>query len=243
MSDVLESIRAPDTRPSGTRAPGTRPPGTRLRVLARLYMETFVFALAPGVDPGALADPLALRVHPGLPGSGHRSAFGAVLGALGTAPDRMPGFVERDSLAALEDMCTGRLDIVPLMIGQPHGAIANVRSDCGADLAAPAPEIVQRVISTGGGFTAARLPDGLYGAGTPGIDTFGTAVLLVAGPRVDDRLAHDVVQRLLIDLPALRARHPVMRGLDAPDLYPPPGVPAHPGAIKALREVAPPVRR
>jgi TRAP transporter TAXI family solute receptor len=216
---------------------------TRLRVLARLYTEMFVFVLAPGVDRRALAEPLALRVNPGPAGSGHRAAFSAVLGALGQRPDALDRLAGRDSLGALDQLCTGALDLVPLMIGQPHALIARALGDCGAELAVPARETVARVVGAGGGLVAAHLPENSYGPGTPALDTFGTSVLLVASPRVTEALAHDVMQRLLIDLPQLSARHAVMRGVQAADLYPPSGVPAHPGTIKALREVAPPAGR
>lgn len=210
-------------------------PGGPLRLVARLFDETFVLLTRPEAGIARLADLAGRRVDIGQPASGRHVSARALFDATGVDTDAFSTLLTLPASAAVDALCADRVDAVALVIGHPAAIVARALDACDARVTPLSAAERRAVIAAQPAFHEGFVPAGAYAALSRDAPTVALSAALLARADqpstvvgaltrtlVDRRAALGAATRLLADLdPAAMA--------DATD-----GPPLHPGARDAF---------
>ncbi|AXX29547.1 TAXI family TRAP transporter solute-binding subunit [Actinosynnema pretiosum subsp. pretiosum] len=203
-----------------------------LRALGRVY-ENYLQLVVPADSPARTASDLrGLRVSLGAPGSGAALAGARLFTALDlhrdTRVDHLP------FRTAARELAEGRIDALLWSGGVPTPVLA----DLGGVRLLPLADALPALRALGGDhYEQVTVPAGVYGAAAE-VRTIGVANLLVCRPDLPDATA-DATARTLVGRAASLVPGQALGAqfLDVRSLITTTGVPLHPGAASAYRDL------
>jgi uncharacterized protein len=205
-----------------------------LRSVFAVYDEAFVVVGAAAAGIRGIEDLRGRRVATGVPGSGTRATWDALVGALGWQNAGRGRSAEATDIAAA--LCAGTLDAAVAVGFQPIAAVRAELAACGNALVPVSGAAVQRLTAAHPYFRPTTIPAAVYGTAAD-IETFGVSSDFVAAARTDPEIVAAVTRALLDNVEELARRSPALARLDRRRLVGAHLVaPLHPAAEAVYRE-------
>lgn len=189
-----------------------------LRGVMTLYQEQITVLAGRDTTINGVADLVGARVDLGPSSSGRRATAERLLGLVKIDPSRFGQVSELSKVAAIDELCAGRIDAVMLVIGHPDSAVARAINDCGARLV-PFGDVDQvKSINATGLYTQSAIAAGTYGSTSPAIQTYAVTATLVTRHILRDGVdlrVSAIVKAIREAQASLKRKLPVLSGLDA----------------------------
>lgn len=201
---------------NGLEAQGS--PFKDLRAVFSLHALPVTLVAAPGSGIESLADLEGRRVNLGPPGSGVRRVGEALMGALGWSPDDFESLAELGLDVQAAALCAGEIDAFLLPASHPDPTVAAAVEGCDAGLVPIEGPAVERLIADWPFYAPARIPGGLYDGIDEPVASYGMRATLVTTAAEPERIVYELVRAVFENLPALRAEHPALAGLEAQEM-------------------------
>ncbi|HSF04628.1 MAG TPA: TAXI family TRAP transporter solute-binding subunit, partial [Methylomirabilota bacterium] len=214
-----------------------------VRLIASNIGHTVVIALFVLKDSPikTFADIKGKRIVPGDRGWGTTELAEAVMTAAGMPPDKFKaegGTISYTSITdrskALQDRNVDAI-FIPAQVTYPD--LMAVQQAVGLR-AIPLPkEAMERTLSMMGGLTKGRVPKGLYGVVTDGLDSPGFAQQLIADAALSDELVYRVTKLWWERIKEIGEIAPTLMQSDVKVAMEGAAIPFHPGALRYYKEV------
>jgi TRAP transporter TAXI family solute receptor len=210
-------------------------PDGPLRLVARLFDESFTLLTRNEARVARLADLEGKRVDIGQPASGRHATTRAVLAATGVDTAGFAQLLTISGAAAVDELCAGRLDAVAFVIGHPSVLVARALETCDARITPLAPAERRAVLDALPAFHADAIAADMYEGMRADAPTVALSAVLLARADRPAPVVEAVAATLLARREALGAATALLQGLDpetmgdAAD-----GPPLHPGARTAF---------
>lgn len=215
----------------------TRDADTDLRALMSLHGETLAVLVAPGAKIKTAADLKGKRVSLGRPDSFQRLMADALLSAERLGSKDMAAALEIDTAKVAEAVCRNEVDAAILTGLHPIAEIQDAIDDCGATLLPLKDAALDAFVKANPAFARQTIPQDTYSGASQAVPTFGVASVLVTTAALPADQAYEVVKAVYENLPALKAMHPLLGGLDRKRMAHDALVaPLHEGALRYYRE-------
>lgn len=213
-------------------------PNTELRALFSVVPETFTVIAAKNSGITGVEDLIDnKRVNVGLPGSGGRVVFDALMQHLGWSLGSFQEASEiRTSLQA-EKLCNRSLDAAVYVVAHPNLSLRDAVASCDAFLVPVAGPKVESFIAENPHFVPSSIPGGLYPSNPQPVPSFGVIATVVTTSATSPETVYKVVKTVFENLEKFKTLLPVFADLDkAFMLSPHHAAPWHPGALRYFRE-------
>ena len=206
-----------------------------LRLVARLFDETFVLLARRDAGIAGLADLVGKRVDIGRPASGRHVSAQTIFAATGVDVAAFAGLFTMTADTAVAELCADRLDAAAFVVGHPSSLVAQALDACDAVAVALTPVQREAIAAVSPAFHGDAIPAALYSALSRDVPTVALAALLLARADQDEAVVRALMRVLIDRRAALAAGTPLLDGFDptagldaetAPTL--------HPGARQAL---------
>lgn len=140
--------------------------------------------------------------------------------------------------AALDSLCRGDVDAIPIATGHPSGNVKRATESCGAKLLTVTEPAVTDEIAGDLALAPAKVSADTYSGQNQSVMTFGPRPLLVTRADTPDALVHAVAEAIFSDLEAFKKQSPVFLPLTKEEMVsvaiP---IPLHPAAAAYYREI------
>lgn len=209
--------------------------GHPLRLVARLYDETFVVLAGADTPITRLADLEGQRVDIGRPASGRHVSARTIFAATGVDVAAFAGVFTLTADTAIAELCDGRLEAVALVVGQPSALVARAVDRCGARVVALTAAEQQAVIARSPAFHRGQVAASHLSALSRDVPTVALAAALLARADEPYGLVAALAAVLQDRRAALAAATPLLAAFDP--MLPvegDEGLPMHPGVRAAL---------
>lgn len=209
--------------------------GHPLRLVARLYDETFVVLAGADTPITRLPDLEGQRVDIGRPSSGRHVSAQTIFAATGVDVAAFGSVFTLTADTAIAELCGGRLEAVALVVGQPSALVARAVDGCGARVVALTPAERAAVIAESPAFHRGQVAAAHLSALSRDVPTVALSAALLARADEPYGLVAALGAVLRDRRTALAAATPLLAAFDpTPPAEADEGVPMHPGARAAL---------
>ncbi len=213
-------------------------PNTGLRALFSVVPETFTVVAAKNSNITGLEALIdEKRVNVGLPGSGGRVVFDALMQHMGWTLESFRAATEiRTSLQA-EEICAGRIDAAVYVVAHPNLSLQEAVASCEAYLVPVAGPKIDSFVAENPQFVPLSVPGGLYPSNSEPVPSFGVIATVVTTSAVSTETVYTVVKTVFENLEKFKTLLPVFADLDKEVMLAPyHAAPWHPGALRYFRE-------
>jgi hypothetical protein len=186
---------------------------TDLRGVAVLYSETVTFLAAPDAPIGGLGTLTAERIDIGPPGSGRRATVERILALAGIPLNGFAAVTELPVPSAIDELCTGRVDVVALVSGNPDPNVDRAIAECGARLV-PVILPAGKGIEAAGLYRATDIEAGTYPGQAEPVATYAVSAVIVTRADAEAPKVLALAQSLSRHADALARSAAVLSGLD-----------------------------
>ncbi len=213
-------------------------PNTELRALFSVVPETFTIVAAKNSNITSVEDLIdGQRVNVGLPGSGGRIVFDALMQHMGWTLGEFREAAEiRTSLQA-ERICAGQIDAGVLVVAHPNLSLQDTVASCEAYLVPVAGPKIDSFVAERPEFVPLSIAGGLYPSNPEPVPSFGVIATVVTTSAMAPETVYKVVKTVFENLEKFKTLLPVFSDLDRSfmlgDHH---AAPWHPGALRYFRE-------
>jgi TRAP transporter TAXI family solute receptor len=200
-------------------------PFADLRSVLPLHSEFVTIVARPGIRQ--LADLSGKRINVGSEGSGSRSTWDGIQGALGWTQVQAPRIVDMSTDEIGGALCSGSIDAALLVLGHPSPRIRAMLDGCALNLLAVDGPAIDTLVAARPYLTKGRISGALYGLASD-IPSFGVTAILMTTANMDSRVVAEFAKSLTARIDTLKKKHPVLESLTAlpPERLPAPVHPA-----------------
>ncbi len=213
-------------------------PDTELRALFSVVPETFTVVAAKNSNITSVEDLINNnRVNVGLPGSGGRAVFDALMQHMGWSLGDFREAAEiRTSLQA-ERLCAGQIDAGGFVVAHPNLSLRDAVASCEAYLVPVAGPKIDSFVAENPEFVPLSIPGGLYPSNPESVPSFGVIATVVTTSAISTETVYTVVKTVFDNLEKFKTLLPVFADLNKEFMLAPyHAAPWHPGALKYFRE-------
>jgi uncharacterized protein len=144
-----------------------------------LYQEQVTILVGEDSTIKSMKDFFGATVDLGPPSSGRRATSERVMFALKMTPLNLGQVSELSNGAAIDELCSGRIDAVMLVTGHPDQSVARAIHDCGARIVSFSADDQNKLNGENGLYARSVIPEGTYGVGTAEVQTVAVTATLV----------------------------------------------------------------
>lgn len=186
-----------------------------LRSVLVLHSELVTIVGRGGIDE--ISDLAGKRIYAGPKGSGSRQTWDTLQQALGWKDAQAPQIVDMPADAIGGAICAGSIDAILLVVGHPSARVSALIARCALNLVAVEGPAIDSLVAGEPYLKKGRIPGELYGlAGdTP---SFGVSAVLMTRADMDDRIVAAFARPLVIQIEALKGKHPALANLTVQDM-------------------------
>ncbi|MDF1793073.1 MAG: TAXI family TRAP transporter solute-binding subunit [Thalassobaculaceae bacterium] len=178
------------------------------------------------------------RVNIGNAGSGTRSTWEVIEGAMGWKREDLKLAAELKSAETGQALCDNKIDAYFWLVGHPAALVSETVSTCEANLVHVTGPAFDKLVADNPYYRKAVIPGGMYPGNPDDTNTFGVAATFVSSSKVADDVAYVVAKAVFSNLDDFRKLHPAFAHLKAEEMVKEAlSAPLHPGAIKAYKEL------
>jgi TRAP transporter TAXI family solute receptor len=207
------------------------------RLVVSLHPELVTLIVRAGAGIEGLDDLRGKRLTTGMLGSGSRTTWSAVEAATGWAQSERPVLSDYKPDAALAALCKDQLDAVMLLVGHPSATVRKALQACDTRLVPVTGPAVEKLVSASPHFQRGSIPAAAYGQPAD-LPSFGVRAMLVTSARTEEGIVYAMTSAILRNLDELRRSHPALSDLTPQQMVRDTvGLPPHPGAVRAYREL------
>lgn len=209
----------------------------KLRMLIALYQDEFT-VIARG-DSGIrdFKDLRGKRIGIGTSGAGYTFTRDVVLKYYDWTLSDAERLLELGSAEQNQALCSGKVDAIIFVDGDPSGLTQEATTACTAALVRVVGARIDHLIATYPYYEASVIPGGIYAGNPDDVPTIGTRAILVTSSNIADDLAYALVKAVFENFDDFRRLHPALMKLSLKDMVPSGAViPIHPGALRYFRE-------
>lgn len=210
-------------------------PLTNLRLLFRLYPETFTIITRSNAGIDDFLDLKGKEIAIGISGTGGYDNLRRYLKFQGLEMETFANF-HYSAKEAIDKLCLGDLDAAIITIGHPSTFVRRGLDYCNGKLLNLSEKIVDKLVVNYPTYTRAEIYKNTYN-NPETIRTFGTyAVLATYADQPDDEV-YLITKLLFENLNRLQKGHPVIKRMAFGDMINERStVPMHPGALRYFKE-------
>jgi TRAP transporter TAXI family solute receptor len=208
-----------------------------LRSVYSIHPEPFTVLARKEANIAKFEDFKGKRFNIGNPGSGTRSSFEQLMGAMGW---KLTDFSLASELKADEHgpaLCDNKIDGFFYGVGHPSANIQDPTTTCGAKLVSLTGPVVDKLVAEHPYFAKATIPGGLYAANPQPTTTYGVLATVVSSAKVPDETVYQMVKATFENFDEFKKLHPALAVLEPKNMIKDGNsAPLHPGAVKYYKE-------
>jgi uncharacterized protein len=190
-----------------------RGPMSDLRSVMGLYPEMVTILVREDAGIEQTADLVGRRIDIGHPASGRYATNLQLLEALELPAAAFAELAELPVESAVQELCAGRIDATLLIVGHPNAPVARALSSCNVILLPVTGPAIDAYVAASDDYDHGVIRAGTYPGVTADIPTFVVTATLVTREGVDPALIERMVSTVLVDLPRIAQRAPVLTGV------------------------------
>ncbi len=213
-------------------------PNPELRALFSVVPETFTVVAGKNSGIVGFEDLIdGKRVNVGLPGSGGRIVFDALMQHMGWTLGSFRAATEiRTSLQA-ERICAGKIDAGVFVVAHPNLSLQETVASCEAYLVPVSGPKIKSFVAENPQFVPLSVPGGVYPSNSEPVPSFGVIATVVTTSAISTETVYTVVKTVFENLDKFKTLLPVFADLDKEFMLAPyHAAPWHPGALRYFRE-------
>ena len=219
----------------------SQPPARNLRVIANLFPEEAQIVVPLGSDIKSIEDLRGKRVNIGEAGSGAQVSAIEVLGAFGITRDDFTALELNNSQAA-DYIADGQADAYIAFAGAPVAAIVQLAATSGMRIVSLSEEELSKIERAFPYYSRTTIKPGTYQGQDYAIETYAVGTIFVTSINVPEEEIYNITKALWNEnsRKLFDAGHPkakLMTLQTAQNGLSNLGVPLHPGAERAYREL------
>lgn len=198
----------------GTGRYAERGPMIDMRSVMGLYPEMVTILARQDAGIEQTEDLVGRRIDIGHPASGRYATNLQLLEALDFPTAAFAELAELPVEGAVQELCAGRIDATILIVGHPNGSVARALSNCNVILLPVTGPAIDAYLAASDDYDRGVIRAGTYPGVSADITTFAVTATLVTREGVDPALIERIVSTVLVDLPRIAQRAPVLKGVE-----------------------------